>query len=130
MAAAAKGKPDKAAKPKAAKPEKELTAAEEIAKLYDQTTDEEFAELANNDDAREDESKPEVISQDEADEAKPSLPDRNEEGERIACKAYIATGSYKKAAEAAQVSVNTVKAWCRRREWKKLREAALAKAGK
>ncbi len=131
VAAAAKGKPDKVAKPKSAKPEKELTAAEEIAKLYDQTTDAEFAELAaNNDDDREDESKPEVISQDEVDEAKPGLPDRNEEGERIACKAYIATGSYNKAAEAAQVSVNTVKAWCRRREWKKLREAALAKAGK
>ena len=53
--------------------------------------------------------------------------ERNEEAEKKALAAYLNTGSIAKAAEACGMQVESVKNWHKRRSWKALREAHLAK---
>jgi ParB/RepB/Spo0J family partition protein len=54
--------------------------------------------------------------------------EKNVEAEKIALSTYLDTGSIAKAAEACGLDVESVKNWHKRRGWKALREAHLAKA--
>jgi ParB/RepB/Spo0J family partition protein len=54
--------------------------------------------------------------------------EKNVEAEKIALSTYLDTGSIAKAAEACGLDVESVKKWHKRRGWKALREAHLAKA--
>jgi len=68
---------------------------------------------------------PIVIEKDKADPRT-----ANPEAEEKAWKTYLKTGSLKEASIQAGVKLDTVKSWMKRRGWKALRGAELAKKGK